>query len=68
MECYYSSHLPDEIRRLVLLAKKHGLCITAGSDFHGTEFDKNITIGGFIVDDSFDENSIISEFYGDLCK
>jgi predicted metal-dependent phosphoesterase TrpH len=68
MECYYSSHLPDEIRRLVLLAKKHGLCITAGSDFHGTEFDKNITIGGFTVDDSFDENSIISEFYGDLCK
>ena len=68
MECYYSSHLPDEIRRLVLLAKKHGLCITAGSDFHGTEFDKSITIGGFTVDDSFDENSIISEFYGDLCK
>jgi predicted metal-dependent phosphoesterase TrpH len=67
MECYYSSHLPDEIHQLVLLAGKHGLIITAGSDFHGREFDKNITIGGFSVDENYDETSIISEFYGDFC-
>ncbi len=68
MECYYSSHLPDETHRLVLMAKKYGLLVTAGSDFHGREFDKNIKIGGFTVDENFDEKDIISEFYGGFCK
>lgn len=68
MECYYSSHLPGEIRQLVLLAKKHCLIVTAGSDFHGTEFDKSITIGGFAVDESFDEKSMIIEINGAFCK
>lgn len=68
MECYYSSHLPDEIRRLVSMANNHRLLVTAGSDFHGTEFDISITIGGFPVDENFDEKRIISEIHGDLCK
>lgn len=60
MECYYSSHLPGDTERLVLMAKKHGLLITAGSDFHGTELDKNITVGGFYVDEGFNEQKIVS--------
>jgi Predicted metal-dependent phosphoesterases (PHP family) len=68
MECYYSSHLPEETERLVLLADKHQLIVTAGSDFHGREFDKSIAIGGFPVDENFDENRMISEINSNLCQ
>lgn len=61
MECYYSGHLPRDTERLVSMAKKHGLLITAGSDFHGTEFDRDLTIGGFETDENFDEEKIITE-------
>ena len=61
MECFYSSHLPEEVDQLVRLAKKHQFIITAGSDFHGVEFDKNIAIGRFWTDDNFDENRMIAE-------
>jgi hypothetical protein len=60
MECYYSEHQPSETKRLVLLAKKHGLLITAGSDFHGTEFE-GAAVGGFYTDENFDEAGILSE-------
>ncbi|HYE69021.1 MAG TPA: hypothetical protein VEA58_10455, partial [Anaerovoracaceae bacterium] len=68
MECYYSSHLPQETSWLVQLAKKHQLIVTAGSDFHGMEFDKNITIGGFAVDENFDEKRMMLEINSVLCK
>ncbi len=69
MECYYSSHLPEETKQLVSLAKKHQLIITAGSDFHGMEYDKNIILGGFLTDENFDENQIIQEIqHSILCK
>jgi len=61
MECYYGEHQPQESKRLVLLAKKHGLLITGGSDFHGTEFGSNAGIGRFYVDEDFDEAGILSE-------
>lgn len=67
MECYYSSHEPSETERLTVLANKHGFIITAGSDFHGEEFDKNITIGGFAVDGNFDEKRMISEIHSIFC-
>lgn len=67
MECYYSSHLPQDTSRLVQLAQKHQLIVTAGSDFHGTEFDKTITIGGFAVDENFDEKTMILEINSVLC-
>lgn len=68
MECYYSSHLPRDTERLVLMAKRHRLIITAGSDFHGTEFDKSVTIGGFAVDGNFDEARMILEINSISCK
>lgn len=68
MECYYSSHLPQDRSRLVSMAQKHQMIITAGSDFHGSEFDKNITIGGFAVDENFDEKRMILEINSALCK
>ena len=61
MECFYSSHLPQDVERLVLMAREHQLIITAGSDFHGVEFDKSIAIGGFWTDNNFNENRMIKE-------
>lgn len=68
IECYYSSHLPGETDLLVRMAKEHGLIITAGSDFHGIEFDKNIAIGAFLTDENFDEKRILTEIRGISCK
>jgi 3',5'-nucleoside bisphosphate phosphatase len=45
MECRYSSHTEEEEETLIALAKKQGLVITAGSDFHGPEFNKALDIG-----------------------
>jgi predicted metal-dependent phosphoesterase TrpH len=45
MECYYSSHSPDQIRLYLSLAKKHGLIVTGGSDFHGERVKQEVKIG-----------------------
>lgn len=68
MECYYSSHQPEETERLVCMAKKHGLIITAGSDFHGIELDRSIAIGGFAIDNNYDEKGIIKEINSKYCN
>lgn len=36
MECYYSKCMPDQEKKWIKLAKKHGLLMSGGSDFHGT--------------------------------
>lgn len=68
MECYYSGHQPEETEQLVCMAKKHGLIITAGSDFHGIELDKSIAIGGFAIDNNYDEKGIIKEINSKYCN
>lgn len=45
MECYYSTHTKEQAARLVDMATGRGLLITAGSDFHGPEFDVHVDIG-----------------------
>lgn len=35
IEAIYSTYKPHEEREIVRLAKRHGLCISGGSDFHG---------------------------------
>ena len=45
MECRYSSHTEEQEEILIALAKKRGLVVTAGSDFHGPEFNKALDIG-----------------------
>ncbi len=47
MECYYSRHMPHQTAHLLSLADKHGFLVSAGSDFHGPEFDKTLKIGSF---------------------
>ena len=45
MECRYSSHTEEQEETLIAIAKQKGLVITAGSDFHGPEFNKALDIG-----------------------
>ncbi|MDD4583243.1 MAG: PHP domain-containing protein [Eubacteriales bacterium] len=45
MECYYSSHTPEQAEKLVEIAKRRGLLITSGSDFHGPDFNPALDIG-----------------------
>lgn len=36
MECLYSGYTPEQSRYLMGLAARYGLCVTGGSDFHGS--------------------------------
>jgi hypothetical protein len=35
LEAYHSDHSPEQERKYALLASRHGLIVTAGSDYHG---------------------------------
>ena len=43
LECYYSLYNKEEIEGLKKIAEKHGLFITCGSDYHGTNKYVNLT-------------------------
>ncbi|MEE8472301.1 MAG: PHP domain-containing protein [Dehalococcoidia bacterium] len=45
LEGHYGSYSADVVRRLELLAQKHGLFVTGGSDFHGLDSDET-PLGG----------------------
>lgn len=36
LECIYSTHSPSDERELKALAEKYNLCVSGGSDFHGS--------------------------------
>ena len=46
MECLYSSHSREETEYLCTLAEKHGLLITAGSDYHGANMREGVSLAG----------------------
>ncbi len=46
IEAYYGGYTPEEINRLVNLAKKYGLIATGGSDYHGLDANTETAIGG----------------------
>lgn len=35
VECFHSEHAEEDERQLLSIAKRHGLAVTGGSDFHG---------------------------------
>jgi hypothetical protein len=39
IEAYHSSHGPEQVRLCIELADKHGLLLTGGSDYHGSNKD-----------------------------
>jgi predicted metal-dependent phosphoesterase TrpH len=45
MECHYSSHSPEQTALYLALARKHGLVVTGGSDFHGERVKRDVEIG-----------------------
>ncbi|MDI7246806.1 MAG: PHP domain-containing protein [Bacillota bacterium] len=56
IEAYYPTHGPELTRRWVEAARRHGLIVTGGSDFHGVAPDEPAVLGdvfvpGSVVDD-----------------
>lgn len=45
IEAYYSWHTPQQTQMFLALAKKHGLFVTCGSDFHGEAVKPDIALG-----------------------
>lgn len=45
VECYYSTHTPEQTARYLALAEELGLLVSAGSDFHGEQVKAGIAIG-----------------------
>ena len=45
VECHYSGHDPATVKELVRIAKRLDLAITGGSDFHGPNVRKGVSIG-----------------------
>ena len=58
IECYYSTHSPKQIRQYLEYAKRYGLIVTCGSDFHGGSNKPGIDIGvrpGFVSETESEE-------------
>ncbi len=49
VETYYAGYTSEEIKRLVKLARKHGLITTGGSDYHGLDDSQETMMGGVDV-------------------
>lgn len=45
LECHYNCYEPEMVDAYVQLAKKHGLIITGGSDFHGPTAKPGVEVG-----------------------
>lgn len=48
LECYYSTHTAQQTREYLALAKRFGLTVTGGSDFHGELVKPEIELGSGI--------------------
>ena len=60
LECYYNLYTMEEIERLVSIANKYNLLITAGSDYHGKN--KDASIGEVADKKSFDASQLVTIF------
>ena len=60
IETYYKDYGPEEVDRLLALARRHGLLPTGGSDFHGLDLDNETAIGGVSVPESAAEALILA--------
>lgn len=55
LECYHSSHTPEQMKRFKEIAKKFNLIITKGSDYHGPVTKPEVQLGTGI------SNNIVSQ-------
>jgi predicted metal-dependent phosphoesterase TrpH len=52
LEVYYISHSILQARHYLSLAKKYGLLITGGSDYHGLKSGREVELGEIVIDDN----------------
>lgn len=45
IECFYSTHTPEQTENYLKIAKENGLYISAGSDFHGEKIKPDVHLG-----------------------
>lgn len=45
LEVHYPDHTPEQTARYLALARRHGLLVTGGSDFHGGEVKPGVRLG-----------------------
>ncbi|MGH2453367.1 MAG: PHP domain-containing protein [bacterium] len=45
IEAYYPDHTPEMVERYLALAKRHGLLVTGGTDFHGADLATGVPLG-----------------------
>jgi len=55
IEAYYPAHTQTAIREFVALAARHGLFVTAGTDFHGPGSERDKMFGFEYSDETFPE-------------
>lgn len=64
LECYYSKHDETMTKKYISVAKKYGLLITGGSDFHGDKAKPNLKIGtGYNNTFHYDDIQTFEHFY-----
>lgn len=58
IEAYYPGYSSATVEKYLLLAREHGLLVTGGSDFHGSDSGRDIKLGEFTVPDEVIEDLI----------
>jgi predicted metal-dependent phosphoesterase TrpH len=66
IEVYYPSHSPSETNHYHNIAKKYGLLITGGSDFHGTGTGREISLGKIYLKDKYVKE--LKKAYEYICR
>jgi hypothetical protein len=51
LEVYYPGYQPERIERYLGLARKYGLLVTGGSDFHGQDSGREVKLGDLTIPD-----------------
>lgn len=55
LEVYYTGHSPQQTKHYLSLARKYGLLITGGSDFHGLDSGREVKLGALTIPDELVE-------------
>ena len=55
LEVYYSGHRPEQTNHYLNLARKYGLLVTGGSDFHGIDSGREVRLGDLTIPDELVE-------------
>lgn len=55
LEAYYPGYKPEVTERYLGLAKKYGLLVTGGSDFHGLDSGREVKLGDLTIPDELVE-------------